>query len=346
MSARSRAAALPQPLPRKDARSHAPYPPQQPLVGATEGQSLRGDLRRATEWEPATLPHDAMITGERSPSAGAANGYFVGGNWEYRRAFDATADDAAVMTLEFEGVYRDAVVSVNGAAAAHRPYGYSNFFVPIDHLVRRDGENEVRVEVRAGDDSRWYSGAGIYRNVWLLSAGPVFLVPDGLQVRTPEIDAAGAVVTVAADVRNRSQASSRPTLAVELVDGDGAVVARSETPVTTFPGDTITARTRLHVVDARRWGPDDPYLYTCRAMLARRRRHHRRGVDDLRHPVTRRRSRNEGCGSTANRCCSAAPASTTTTECSAPRRSTVLTSDAWSCCRPPVTTRSAARTTR
>ena len=172
-----------------------------------------------------------------------------------------------MITLEFEGVYRDAVVSVNGTVAAHRPYGYSNFFVPIDHLLRRDGENEVRVEVRAGDDSRWYSGAGIYRNVWLLSAGPVFLVPDGLQVRTPEIDANGAIVTVAAEVRNRSLASSQAALAVELVDADGAVVARSETPVTTFPGDTITARTRLHVVGARRWGPDDPYLYTCRATL-------------------------------------------------------------------------------
>ena len=59
----------------------------------------------------------------------------------------------------------------------------------------------------------------------------------------------------------------RSTLAVELVDADGAVVARTEAPVTTFPGDTITARTRLHVADARRWSLDDPYLYTCRAML-------------------------------------------------------------------------------
>ena len=74
------------------------------------------------------------MNGRRRP--GAASGYFVGGNWEYRRTLDVSADDAAVMTLEFEGVYRDAVVSVNGTVAAHRPYGYSNFFVPIDHLLR------------------------------------------------------------------------------------------------------------------------------------------------------------------------------------------------------------------
>jgi beta-galactosidase len=219
------------------------------------------------EWEAVTLPHDAMLTGERSPSAGAQSGYFVGGNWEYRRPFEAAVDDAPVMVLEFEGVYRDAVVSVNGTVAAHRPYGYSNFFVPIDHLLRRDGEDELRVEARAADDSRWYSGAGIYRDVWLRSAGPVHLAPDGLAVRTPEIDGDGAVVTVAAVVRNQSPVSSQATLRVEVIDAGGAVVARSDAPVTTFPGDTITARTRMYVAGARRWSPDDPYLYGCRAML-------------------------------------------------------------------------------
>ncbi len=219
------------------------------------------------EWSAVTLPHDAMIGAERSPSASAASGYFVGGDWQYRRGLEAAVDTAVAM-LEFEGVYRDAVVFVNGAVAARRPYGYSNFFVPIDHLLQPGDENELRVEARAGDDSRWYSGAGIYRNVWLLSAGPVHLAPDGLQVRTPEIDGDGAVVTVAAEVRNRSLGSSQSMFRVEVVDAEGEVVASSEAPVTTVPGDTITARTRMYVAGAERWGPDHPYLYTCRATLA------------------------------------------------------------------------------
>jgi len=218
------------------------------------------------EWEGVTLPHDAMISGERSPAAGAATGYFVGGNWEYRRALEV-ADDDVVVTLEFEGVYRDAAVSVNGTVAARRPYGYSNFFVAVDHLLHRGGDNELTVEARAGNDSRWYSGAGIYRNVWLLTAGPVHLVPDGLQVRTPEIDTDGAVIVVGAAVCNRSVATSQATLRVEVVDAGGVVVAGTETPVTTFPGDTIIARTRMHVAGARRWNPRDPYLYTCRVAL-------------------------------------------------------------------------------
>ena len=204
-------------------------------------------MGESTDWTPVTLPHDAMIGGERTPSAGPQSGYFPGGSWEYVRTLEVTGDDTDAVVLEFEGVYRDAVVSVNGTLAARRPYGYSNFFVPVDHLLRHGAENDLRVEVRAGEDSRWYSGAGIYRNVWLLQSGRVHLAPDGLQVRTPEIDDAGAVVAVAVDVRNESGATSRSTLRVELLDADGAIVARADAPVTTFPGDTITARLRLHV---------------------------------------------------------------------------------------------------
>ena len=168
-------------------------------------------MGESTEWTRVTLPHDAMIGGERTPSAGPQSGYFPGGSWEYRRTLEVPIGDTDAVVLEFEGVYRDAVVSVNGTLAAHRPYGYSNFFVPVDHLLRHDAENELRVEVRAGEDSRWYSGAGIYRNVWLLQSGRVHLAPDGLQVRTPEIDDAGAAVVVAVDVRNESGATSRST---------------------------------------------------------------------------------------------------------------------------------------
>jgi len=240
-----------------------------------EGWSVRPKADRfeerfgsAPHWTPVTLPHDAMIGSVRSPSGTAANGYFPGGNWEYRRVLEfAVVDAGEQIVLEFEGVYRDAVVSVNGAVAARRPYGYSNFFVPIDHLLREGAENEVHVEVRAGNDSRWYSGAGIYRSVWLLRSGPVHFAPDGLQVRTREIDDGGAVVAVQACVDNESGATSNAVLRVEILDADGGVVARADAPVTTFPGDGLTTRTRLHVPAPRRWRPDDPYLYRGRASL-------------------------------------------------------------------------------
>ena len=118
---------------------------------------------------------------------------------------------------------------MNGTVAAHRPYGYSNFFVPIDHLLRRNGERtSCGSRCAPATTPGGTPGAGIYRNVWLLSAGPVHLAPDGLQIRTPEIDAGGAVVTVAAEVRNRLAGVVAADARVSsCVDADGAVVARA-----------------------------------------------------------------------------------------------------------------------
>ena len=221
--------------------------------------------------EPAavTLPHDAMIAGVRSPSASPASGYFLGGVWQYRRTLDVSPDDIdACILLEFEAVYRDARVYVNDALVAHRPYGYSDFVVPIDPLLRFGETNEIRVEARVHEDSRWYSGAGIHRNVWLLRAGRVHVEPRGVHVTTPEIDDDVAVVAVAIGVCNHSNATSTATVGVELVDNEGIVVAESSAPASTVPGETAVVRHRLVVVRPHRWGPDDPYLYTCRVRLA------------------------------------------------------------------------------
>jgi beta-galactosidase len=217
---------------------------------------------------PVTLPHDAMIGAVRSPSANPANAYFPGGAWEYRRDLELPSDAAgSSVFLEFEGVYRDARVSVNGTVAAHRPSGYSDFVVEVDHLLRFGEPNELRVEARSHDDSRWYAGAGIYRSVWLLQAGRVHLSPGHLQVLCPDVDEHVAAVAVAAEVRNLSIYRSSAVLRAELVDVEGSVVAWDEAPVTTVPGDRATARRRLYIESPHRWGPEDPYLYTCRVIL-------------------------------------------------------------------------------
>jgi beta-galactosidase len=215
-----------------------------------------------------TLPHDAMIGSERSPAGDAATAYYPPGSWEYKKSFElSTGDAGSTVFLEFEGVYRDALVRVNDAVAAHRPGGYSDFTVQVDHLLRFGEPNEVKVEARAHDDSRWYSGAGIYRNVWLLQAGRVHLVPGGLRVATPAPHDDEAMVAVSAEVRNQSVGTSNAVLRLEILDVDGVCVATAEAPVTTVPGDVLAARQRLCVSAPHRWGPDDPYLYTCRAGL-------------------------------------------------------------------------------
>ena len=125
------------------------------LTGATSG----------TEPETVTLPHDAMIGTTRDPSGSHMNAYFPDGVWEYTKTFDVPEEwrDRRVR-LQFEGVYRDAQVFVNDDFAGGEPYGYGEFLIDLDPCLRYGATNTIKVECRAGDDSRWYSGAGIYRD--------------------------------------------------------------------------------------------------------------------------------------------------------------------------------------
>ena len=110
-------------------------------VTFNEGWSVRPKVSAFLErggqmpvWNPVRLPHDAMIGSVRNPSEGPGNAYFPGGTWEYQKKFVAPEQDRGKrLFLEFEGVYRDAMVSVNGSFAGHRPYGYTGFAVAIDH---------------------------------------------------------------------------------------------------------------------------------------------------------------------------------------------------------------------
>ena len=139
--------------------------------------------RGGAPWRPVTLPHDAMIGQQRVAPVGAmldggASAYFPGGVFEYRKTFFVPEEHRGRRILvEFEGVYRDAMVYVNGDYAGQRPYGYSLFRVDADRFLRFGADNEIRVEARAHKDSRWYTGAGIYRDTWLLTGGLVRIAP-------------------------------------------------------------------------------------------------------------------------------------------------------------------------
>jgi beta-galactosidase len=219
-------------------------------------------------WVPVRLPHDAMIGGTRDHAGDPANGFFPGGVWEYQKTFVVPQSDRGKRILvEFEGVYRGARVWVNGTLVGHRPYGYSNFSVSIGEHLRYDEENTIAVEATAHQDSRWYSGAGIYRDVHLVVGQPVHVALDGVHVTTPEVDDAGAVVAVAIVVANDSSVTSSTTVTTEILDNNGTIVTTDVTPITVFPARPETLRRRLFVRQPRRWGVDEPALYTCRVVV-------------------------------------------------------------------------------
>ncbi len=221
-----------------------------------------------TEPEPVTLPHDAMIGTERDPSGSHMNAYFPDGVWEYSKTFDAPAEwrDRRVRLL-FEGVYRDAQVFVNDDFAGGEPNGYSEFLVDLDPFLRYGEANTIKVECRAGDDARWYSGAGIYRPVQLWVQPRVHLGIDGVTVTTPEIDEQLAVVEIAAEVENETAHTVTVRAGFTIAGPDGSIVATGSVPVTLRPHATVIARQRLAVADPALWSLDDPDLHTCTVTL-------------------------------------------------------------------------------
>ena len=200
-----------------------------------------------------TLPHDAMLAEPRTAlSAGGTNtGWYEGYDYEYRRTLTVPENELAdTHILEFEGVYHNAEVWLNGQKAAFRPYGYTNFYVDCAPYLHA-GENELRVIARNADqpNSRWYSGAGIYRPVQLWKARGAHITLNGVKIRTLSLDP--AVV----EVRVKTTAPGTVRL---TVDDLPAVQQESD-------GEAVFT---LTLDNARLWTPETPNLYTCRVSFA------------------------------------------------------------------------------
>ncbi len=162
---------------------------------------------RFAEWRPVTLPHDISITKPRDAKhpTGSGGGYAWSGAVTYRKQFQAPeAWQGQSVQLEFEGVYMNTEISVNGQLVRLQPYGYTSFLVDLTPHLHLGTENEVAVvaNTSAQPNSRWYSGAGIYRHVWLRVGGPVHIVPCGLFVTTPVVDPAQSQIMIATELAN------------------------------------------------------------------------------------------------------------------------------------------------
>ncbi|WP_431795060.1 glycoside hydrolase family 2 TIM barrel-domain containing protein [Microbacterium enclense] len=246
---------------------------REPLLhGWTVGPKLGAFEQRdaATAFVPVTLPHDALRDLPRDPASpqGVTSGYYPGGVFEYVRELDVPeAWREKTVLLEFEGVYRDAVVFVNGDRAAHEASGYAAFTVRLDAYLRFGRTNRITVEARVHKDSRWYTGAGIHRPVHLIVADPVHLALDATRITTPDIDDERAIVAVSSVVENATRHTRTVRAQWEVTGPDGAVVATGDSPVSVLPGERATARQRLNVREPRRWGIDDPQLYRLRTTL-------------------------------------------------------------------------------
>ncbi|MGN1142638.1 MAG: sugar-binding domain-containing protein, partial [Oliverpabstia sp.] len=212
-----------------------------------------------SSWDSVTLPHDFSISQTYTTSGEAESGFLPGGTGWYRKTFTLPESYAGKrMVINFDGVYSDAYVYVNGVQVGENHYGYTSFAIDITNQITCDGSTENVVSVKAVNNipsSRWYSGSGIYRDVTLITTNQLYVDYRGTQVTTPDIEEGIGKVHIEADVVNNTSASDDVNVSEILVKNtvytkSGDVASDTvETTVTVEQGNTMTVASDVTVSD-------------------------------------------------------------------------------------------------
>jgi beta-galactosidase len=232
-----------------------------PNPNARGGGAGRGNANLPTEPEGPFDP--------RSPG-GSGNGYLNGGVGWYRKTFTPPASAAARrVRLEFEGVYMNSEVWLNGEKIGGRPYGYSTFEVDLTPRLKPGQPNTIAVRVYVPQpSSRWYSGAGIYRHVWLTMLNPVHVAQWSTIVTTPAITAASADVRVRTAIQNESNAATTADVELIVTAPSLGEVARTRARVEVPAGQRAPVDATVAVKNPKRWSTSNPFLYTVQARVS------------------------------------------------------------------------------
>ena len=262
-------------------------------------------LTRDEEAYPVTLPHDAMLSEPRTQeSTGEGNiGWYIGGDYEYTKNFFVPEEyKGKKVLIEFEGIYHNGEVYINGKKAAYRPYGYTNFYVDTEGFFQYGKENEIKVIARNADqpNSRWYSGTGIYRPAYLYVGEEKHIPVNGVKIRTLSYDPARIEVVVKTsspgEVSLKIEFEGSKVLRVigestkignvnndKIISSDNKNMQPNESVQTGKNGQkselaqveaeknnqeaAYQAIFQLDVPNAKLWDTEHPNLYTCKAIF-------------------------------------------------------------------------------
>jgi beta-galactosidase len=261
--------------------------PAPPVYNGLRGQDFnsgwkfnRGDVTNGqnatfddSTWRNLSVPHDWSIElafNQKSP-AGSGGGFLDGGVGWYRKTF--TLDQAYSgkrILVQFDGVYMNSQVWLNGTSLGTRPYGYSSFEYDLTPYAKFGSTSNV-IAVRVNNNqptSRWYSGSGIYRNVWLTVVNPVHVTNSGVFVSTPTVGSSSASVSVSTEVQNQLASSQSVTVTTTVYDSSGASVASDTSPASNVGANaTATVSQSLTVTNPQLWSTTSPNLYQVKVEL-------------------------------------------------------------------------------
>jgi beta-galactosidase len=220
-----------------------------------------------SQWRTLNLPHDWSIEGEFSEKnpATPGGGALPGGTGWYRKTFNlpVSAKDKLVF-VDFDGVYRNSEVWINGHYLGKRPYGYISFEYELSPYVNYGAQKNViavKVDNSQQPNSRWYSGSGIYRHVWLTVTGKVFVDHWGTYITTPGVSDQSARVSIKTKIRNEFQNNRLITLKTIIYNASGTEVARTESKDKQAQGSVAEINQELTISRPVLWSLENPYLY-------------------------------------------------------------------------------------
>jgi beta-galactosidase len=239
-----------------------------------------------SQWRKLNLPHDWSIEADFSADnpASPGGGALPGGTGWYRKTFvaDQSFKDKIVY-IDFDGVYRNSKVWINGQLLGERPYGYISFRYDLTPYLKIGEKNiiAVRVDNSKQPNSRWYSGSGIFRNVWLTAVNPVHVDLWGTYITTPEVSKQSAKINITTRINNTTDKKVDIELFTSLVDATGKEVTQVNNPVALASKNITESEQNLTVEQPQLWSIDNPYLYTIRTQI----KQNGKVIDDYKTPI-------------------------------------------------------------
>ena len=216
-----------------------------------------------SKWKSVNVPHDWSIEGRLSPTLASCTGFLPGGIGWYRKTFNIPQNKSGKKVyLYFEGVYNRSEVFINGHSLGKRPNGYISFAYDATPYIKYGEDNTiaVRVDHSMSADSRWYTGSGIYRDVWLVYSDPVHIAQWGVYAY-PEVVKNTGVLNVEVALENGTAKKAKLTIVNELLSKDGKVVAKNTQNVIVEANKENKVITKLSVKNPKLWDLDNPNRY-------------------------------------------------------------------------------------
>ena len=215
-------------------------------------------------WHSVTLPHDWSIEGPFSEQWASATAFLPGGIGWYEKAFTVPGDwKNKNIFIYFDGVYKNSTIWLNGHYLGNRPNGFIPFEYELTKYLNIGGKNILTVKADHSEfaDSRWYTGSGIYRNVYLIVKNPVHIAKWGVQFSTPQVSRSKAVANIKVWLQNQSSKTTSVVLQAALKDPGGSIAARISRRMVIRSGDSIPSLLELNIPHPQLWSVDNPVLY-------------------------------------------------------------------------------------